>query len=367
MANLMAEFLATAWAVTAAMAPYLLLGFAVAGALSVWLSPAWIARHLGGRGLRPVLMSALCGIPLPLCSCSVLPVGASLRRAGAGPGALAAFLIATPQTGVDSLIVTGRLLSPAFAVFRVLAALLSGVVGGLLVAAFAPGKEMAREDSGSAAETQAGACHGTTTEPPGPEDADADAPSCCNHGEASSAPPSPAWRRAVRYGFATLVDDLALPLLAGIAVAALITLAVPPSWIDRWLGQGFLGMVAMMLLGIPMYICATGSVPVAAALLVKGASPGAALVFLMTGPATNAASLAALAKLLGVRATALYLAAVAGTALLAGFLLDATGHAARIRAAATCHPEALTPWEHAAAAVLIALIAASLVRRARRR
>ncbi len=365
MANLMMEFLATAWAVTAAMAPYLLLGFAVAGALSVWLSPAWIARHLGGRGLRPVLMSALCGIPLPLCSCSVLPVGASLRRAGAGRGALAAFLIATPQTGVDSLIVTGRLLSPAFAVFRVLAALLSGIVGGLLVAAFAPGKEMAREDPGPA-ETETCACHGTTTEPPCPEDIGAVAPSCC-HGEASSAPPSPAWRRALRYGFATLVDDLALPLLAGIAVAALITLAVPPSWIDRWLGQGFLGMVAMMLLGIPMYICATGSVPVAAALLVKGASPGAALVFLMTGPATNAASLAALAKLLGVHATALYLAAVAGTALLAGLLLDATGHAARIRAAATCHPESLAPWEHAAAAVLVALIAVSLVRRTRHR
>jgi hypothetical protein len=347
------EFGVAAWAMTAAMAPYLLLGFAIAGALSVWLSPAWVERHLGGRGFRPVLTATLLGIPLPLCSCGVLPVAASLRRAKASKGAVAAFLIATPQTGVDSLIITGRMLSPAFAVFRIFAALFSGVLGGMLVALFG-GKD---EPQDAPPATEKCGCHEGNDEHESP--AAAGQTPCC---QTTAATPS-AWCQALRHGFVTLIDDLALPLLAGIALAALITLAIPPDWVERWIGSGLRGMLVMMAVGMPMYICATGSVPVAAALLMKGISPGAALVFLMTGPATNAAALATLVKLLGVRAAVLYLVSVVASALIAGLALDSFGYAARIREAAACHPEQLAPWEHAAAVLLVLLLAAALGRR----
>jgi len=347
------------WAMLAAMAPWLLLGFVLAGAMSVWLSPAWIERHLGGRGWRPVLLAAVFGIPLPLCSCGVLPVAAALRHSGASRGAVGAFLIATPQTGVDSLLITARLLSPAFAVFRVLAAFFSGVLGGLLINWFAD-----EPPPGVASSPEAlSGCHCSGSNGGGPgaarggeEPADED---CCH----AAVAPEARWRQALHYGLVTLVDDLALPLLAGILVAGLIEMALPEDWVGQWFGTGMGGRLLMLVLGLPMYICATGSVPVAAALLTKGASPGAALVFLMTGPATNAAGLTTQLKLLGVSATGLYLLAVAGSALLAGTVLDAIGYETQIRAAAACHPERLTLGEHLAAGMLLILLAAALVRR----
>ncbi len=294
------------WGVLTEMAPYLLFGFLAAGLLSVLVSPRLVERHLGGGGLWPVVKSAAFGVPMPLCSCGVIPVAASLRRHGASRGAVTAFLIATPQDGVDSILVTYSLLGPVFAIFRPIAALLSGVIGGSLVAA---GNKLADAAAESSRCTEA----------------------CCDEQEAGKH-----WaRRILAYGFDALPRDIGRALLVGLAVAALISAIVPRDFFAPYLGGGVLAMLVMMLLGIPVYVCATASVPVAAALVLQaGVSPGAALVFLMTGPATNAATIVTVWKVMGRRTAVIYLATVAGTALAAGLALDSLYRAGNIVPAA---------------------------------
>lgn len=281
------------WAVLGEMAPYLLFGFIMAGFLSVFISPQAVERNLGGRGIWPVVKAALFGIPLPLCSCGVIPVAASLRSHGANRSSTTSFLLSTPQTGVDSILVTFSLLGPVFAVFRPLAALVTGLIGGSLVEVFdRDGKgEMPRPAQGDI---------GSST---GKEE----------HGK---------FYRAVQYGLVTLPQDIVKPLIVGLIVAAVIALALPDDFFAGLLGRGIWPMLAMMLAGIPIYVCATASVPVAAALMAKGISAGAALVFLMTGPATNAATITTIWKVLGKKTALIYLAAVAGCALVFGFILD---------------------------------------------
>jgi uncharacterized membrane protein YraQ (UPF0718 family) len=276
------------------MAPYILFGFLAAGVLSVMISPETVERHLGGRGFWPVFKASLFGVPLPLCSCSVIPVAASLRRHGASRGATVGFLISTPQTGVDSILVTWGLLGPLFGVFRPVAALFSGLVGGLLVDV--------QERSGSA-----------PSEPP----PDGEEACCCAHGEERGR-----LARILRYAFVTLPRDLARALLLGLLVAGVISALIPDGFFSGALGTGLGGMLLMMLVGIPLYVCATASVPIAAAMILKGVSPGAALVFLMTGPATNAATVATVWETMGPRTALTYLLAVGLTALTCGLALD---------------------------------------------
>lgn len=281
-------------AVLGEMAPYLLFGFFAAGVLSVFISAETVEKHLGGRGLGPVLKAAFWGVPLPLCSCSVIPVATSLRRHGAGRGATTAFLLSTPQTGVDSILVTYGLLGPVFAIFRPLAAFVTGLVGGALVNALGNG-------NGAGGGDQAEACHDE----------------CCAHKEQPGR-----FVRALYYGFVTLPRDIGKELIIGLLIAGLITALVPQDFFAEAIGPGLLQMLLMMAVGIPIYVCATASVPIAAALILKGVSPGAAFVFLMTGPATNAATIATIRKILGTRSAAIYLLTVAGMALVWGVLLD---------------------------------------------
>lgn len=281
------------WAVLTDMAPYLLFGFFIAGVLSVLIPPEKVEQHLGGRGLLSVLKAALFGIPLPLCSCSVIPVSASLRRHGAHRGAATSFLISAPQTGIDSILVTYSLLGPVFALFRPLAALVSGIVGGALV---------------TLTDTSTG---NTSGEGPSCEE------ECCAGGGGR-----PKFSRAIKFGFVTLPRDVGKPLLLGILVAGAIAALVPDDYFAGILGSGIGAMVVMLFLGIPVYVCATASVPVAAALIAKGVTPGAALVFLMTGAATNAATITTAWKMLGKRSAILYLGSVMLTALISGLVLD---------------------------------------------
>ncbi len=283
------EFLQAFWLVTAQMAPWLLLGFLVAGLLSVYVSPRWLERHLGGRGMGPVWKASLFGVPLPLCSCGVIPVAAGLRQHGASPAATTAFLLSTPQTGVDSIAVTGALLGPVYAVFRPVAALLTGVLGGGLVQ-LAEGRQPTVTDGSQASGTVA---HRSRL------------------------------RAALSYGFETLPRDIGKALTVGLVLAALITALVPAGWAEQFLGGGVLPVLVMMVVGIPLYVCATGSVPLAAGFIHAGVSPGAALAFLIAGPATNAATLATLTRILGRRTAAIYLATVAASAFAGGLLLDA--------------------------------------------
>ncbi len=289
-----AIFLISLWETILEMAPFLLFGFFVAGVLSILIQPEVVERHLGGSGIKQVVKAALFGVPLPLCSCGVIPVGASLRRSGASSGATTAFLISTPQTGVDSIMVTLSLLGPVFAVYRPVVSFVSGIIGGALVNIFG-----ADEDRGDHGSTKCvGECYTEDSK-------------------------ERSFIGAVKYGFITLPRDINKALIIGVLVAGLIAAIVPDDYFAALLGGGIASMLVMMLVGIPIYVCATASVPIAAALIAKGVSPGAALVFLMTGPATNAATITTIWKTMGRRTAGIYLGTVAGASILAGLLLDA--------------------------------------------
>jgi len=318
------------WGTIAEMSPYLLFGFFVAGLLSVLVSQQLVEKHLGGGVLWPLLKASIFGVPLPLCSCGVIPVSMSLHKHGASKGSTIAFLLSTPQTGVDSIFVTLSLLGPVFAVFRPVAALITGLVGGALVNVF--------EQGGKAQKSPPEKC---TDE-------------CCSTEKNGRAV------RGLKYGFITLPRDIGKAMLLGLAIAAFISALVPDGYFAEKLGTGIFAMVVMMFLGIPVYVCATASVPVAAALILKGLTPGAALVFLMTGPATNAASFITIWKALGRTTAIIYLATVAGCALLGGILLDLLATRADIEIAAHSHWMLPAVVKYASAVVLLAILGYAL-------
>lgn len=320
------------WITLGQMAPYLLFGFLFAGILSVLISPQTVERHLGSSGMGAVLKAAVFGIPLPLCSCGVIPVSASLRNHGASRSATTSFLISTPQTGVDSILVTYSLLGPVFAVFRPLASLVNGVIGGLLVALLEPKEELVRATGDRCAEE------------------------CCAGDERHSRPV-----RAIRYGFLSLPRDIGTSLLVGLAIAGVIAALVPEDYFAALLGVGIVGMIVMMAASIPLYVCATASVPIAAAFLAKGVSPGAVLVFLMTGPATNAATVSTIWKVLGRRTTFVYLGTMALTAIGSGFLLNAILSLEGISAIEHMHEEAPGWFGNVSAIVLLGILAFALI------
>jgi uncharacterized membrane protein YraQ (UPF0718 family) len=255
----------------------------------------------------------------------------SLHKHGASKGSTIAFLLSTPQTGADSIFVTLSLLGPVFAVFRPIAALVTGIVGGTLVNLF----DRKAKDIGMQPKKCSDECCG------GAE----------NHKKLA---------RGLKFGFVTLPQDIGKAMLLGLVVAAFISALVPDGFFAEKLGTGIFAMVVMMFLGIPVYVCATASVPVAAALILKGLTPGAALVFLMTGPATNAASLVTIWKTLGLRTALLYLLTVAGCALLSGIILDAIASGLDFQIV-TRHAHMLPPaLKYASAFVLLVVLIAAI-------
>lgn len=296
------------------MAPYLLFGFLAAGLISVFISPKTVERHLGGRKIWSSVKAALFGVPLPLCSCSVIPVSASLKKHGAGNGATTSFLLSTPQTGVDSILVTLSLLGPVWAIYRPLAALLSGIFGGILVSMFVRETEYSTSDSVESSGRAEDTCS--------TGDAGCASEACSLDASKSSAGLSGKVRNVFFYGFVTLPADIGRALLVGLFIAALITAVAPDDFFAAHLGPGILAILIMMAAGIPIYVCATASVPIAAALIMKGVPAGAVWAFLVTGPATNAATLATIWKVMGIRTTLIYLGTVVLTAIGGGLLLD---------------------------------------------
>ncbi|MDP8219443.1 MAG: SO_0444 family Cu/Zn efflux transporter [Candidatus Theseobacter exili] len=284
------------WNTLCEMSPYLLFGFLMAGILSIWITPELVEKHLGSHGLVPILKAAIFGIPLPLCSCGVIPVAASLRQHGASKAATLAFLLSTPQTGVDSIFVTYSLLGPVFAVFRPIVALLTGIAGGISLSEIEKSSNTASQVKGSITVCK---------------------DSCCKISKKGNR-----LREAINYGFSTLTADIAKPILIGLIIAASISALVPDNFFSILLGTGLGPKIVMMLAGIPVYVCATASVPVAAALIAKGITPGAAIVFLMTGPATNAAAITTIWKIMDKRTGIVYLITVAVSSLASGVLFD---------------------------------------------
>ena len=331
----MDEFRIAFWATLTQMSPYLLFGFLVAGVLSVFISPEFVERHLGGHGIWPLLKAALFGVPLPLCSCGVIPVTMSLRKHGASKGAAISFLLSTPQTGVDSILVTYGLLGPVYAIFRPVAALVTGLVGGAMVTVVDPDK--------------------------GPQQTEQCSDACC-----ADKNKTPKIVRVFRYGFVTLPRDIGKSMLVGLLIAAVIAAVIPKDYFAPFLGGGILAMIVMMLLGIPVYVCTTASVPVAVALISKGVSPGAALVFLMTGPATNAAAFTTIWASLGKRTALTYLATVAGSAMAAGLFLDRFFPNLDADVQAHAHEMEPSALGNIAAVVLLAILAWAIFSKYRR-
>lgn len=335
-------------------APWVLLGFAAAGAIHAWSPEGALARLLGGRGPGSVLKAALIGIPLPLCSCGVLPVAAGLRRRGAGRGATAAFLVSTPETGVDSIAATWALMDPLMTLLRPLAAFLTAMAAGLATNLLperpAPLPAPRPEPS---LRSGPGGCSG----------------GCCNG--ACPPPSGPGAKLAEGWGFVRdeMLPDIGKWLLVGVLLAGLIGAFLPPDALARLPGGEWASMLAMLTVAAPLYICATSSTPVAAALVLKGLSPGAALVLLLAGPATNAATIAVVGRILGRRAAPVYVGCIAACSLLMGwaanrlYALLGLDPAATLRNASAGLPPAVG---YAAAAVLVGLVAWSLARPGRR-
>ncbi|MBU2574211.1 MAG: SO_0444 family Cu/Zn efflux transporter [Elusimicrobia bacterium] len=294
---------------------YIIGGIFIAGLIHIFLDEAVIARRLGRSNFRSVLWAALLGAPLPLCSCGVIPAAVSLRKKGASKGAVLSFLISTPESGIDSFLLSLALLDPILAFSRPIAAFITAVIAGAAENRFGHPDKNGGPDHGH------GAC----------------CPSCA--GEAAPEKPAAGFKAkffdGMRYGFVEMLGDIGKWLIFGIVLAGVISYAFPQSFIERYLGSGWLSMVLMLIIGIPMYICASASTPIAAALLMKGLSPGAALVFLLAGPATNAAGLSVLSRIMGKRTVFIYLAAISVSALVLGGILNAVYAASGINATAS--------------------------------
>ncbi|MCM1292575.1 MAG: SO_0444 family Cu/Zn efflux transporter [Bacteroides sp.] len=276
------------------MAPYILLGFLIAGLMHAFVSSATMSRHLSGTGLRPVVKAALIGVPLPLCSCGVLPTAIAMRRGGASKAASTSFLIATPQSGADSIAATWSLLGPAFAVIRPIAALVTSVFGGVAVGRI--------EDKSAA------------------EDRHEHEAQLCDGGKRRSFVVRTI--EALRYGFVDLVDSIGSWLVVGLLIAAAITVYVPDGFFGGLGSTPLLSMLLVMVVAIPMYVCATGSIPIAMSLMLKGLSPGTALVLLMAGPAANFASFTLISREMGRRTAIIYVASISVGAIAFGLMID---------------------------------------------
>jgi len=269
------------------MSPYLLLGFFFAGVLRVVFPQRIITKYMGRRNFRSVLNASLLGIPLPLCSCGVLPTGIGFYKNGASRGSTISFLISTPQTGVDSILATYSLLGLPLAIIRPLVALLTGVFGGM---------------AGNLADK-----NGALKKP---------------HAVIEQEQPERSVKELFRYGFVELLQDISKWLIIGMLVAALLSVLIPGDFFTDRISSEYLAMILMLAASVPLYICATGSIPIAAVLLMKGLSPGAALVLLMAGPATNIATMAVIGNAMGKKTLWIYLSSIIGGALVFGILIN---------------------------------------------
>ena len=287
----MGLFIKEMWNLCIEMAPYLLLGMLVSGLISIFIDSSFIYKHIGGKNIGSILKSTIFGIPLPLCSCGVIPVAATLRESGASKGSTVSFLVSTPQTGVDSIFLTYGMLGPVFALFRPLAALFSGIFSGVVINTLDDDVHHHSSDTGKNSKTK-----------------------------------DPIDKRilsGIKYGFITLPQDIVTPLIQGLIVAAAIAIFIPPDFIAKHFSSStYIQFIMMLAVSLPIYVCATASIPIAVALMAKGITPGAVFVFLMAGPATNASSIAIIKNILGKRTLYHYVALISFTAILFGIILD---------------------------------------------
>ncbi len=318
--DLLQNYLSETWLLIAEMGPYLLLGFLVAGALHRWISEAWIESKLGKPGLKSIVLASLVGVPMPLCSCGVIPVTASLRDKGASKGAAASFLTSTPQTGVDSILATWGMLGPVFAIYRVIVAFVSGIAVGTLVDRF------------------------------GAQEISPASPKSNPHEK------KPTWAESLRYGMLTMPADIAASLTIGFLLAGIISALAPDNLLANLPGGVYSSILLTTLIAVPFYICSTGSIPLALALIASGLPVSAALVLLIAGPATNIATIATMRKTLGGRETAIYVGSVILTSWVAALIFHQflnTG----VFAGQHLHEMETGLWKHISGIALMGILA----------
>lgn len=319
----------------AEMAPYLLFGFLVAGVLYAFVPQSFYRNHLSKPNIWSVIKAAILGVPLPLCSCGVLPTAVSLRKNGASRGATTSFLIATPQTGIDSIAATYSLLTPAFAVIRPVAALVTAIVGGSVV-----NFEDRNNPRRNAREVDT-----------------IDAPEAKTFGGKIAT--------ALKYGYVDMIQNIGKWLIIGLLIAAAITVFVPDGFFTTFARYPLLSMIAVVIVAVPMYVCSTGSIPIALSLMLKGLSPGAAFVLLMAGPAANFASIIIVGKALGKRAAATYLGTIILGAIAFGLCIDYILPKEWFQTAMTathigCHV-AFSPFQAVCSVVLVLLLINAII------
>lgn len=312
------------------MAPYLILGFLLAGLMHAFVPNTLYRRYVGQNSFRSVFNAAMLGIPLPLCSCGVIPTAMSLRKEGASKGATISFLIATPQTGVDSIIATYSLMGLPFAVVRPIVALATALFGGCLVNKL--DNTLNETVISETEESTAGTPHRSFGEK---------------------------LKTALHYAFVDMMQDIGKWLVIGLVVAGLITVFVPDSFFAVFADKPLLSMLLVLAFAIPMYLCATGSIPIAVALMLKGLSPGTALVLLMAGPAINAASILVISKVMGKKTLTLYLTSIISGAIIFGlgidYLLPREWFTAPLAQMQSCHHDGIN-YLHLGSFILLAIL-----------
>lgn len=327
------NILSEIWFLLCEMSPFLLLGFMLAGLMHEFVPNTLYTRYLGKPTFGSVVLAALFGVPLPLCSCGVIPTAMGIRREGASKGATISFLIATPQTGVDSIIATYSLMGLPFAVIRPVVALLTAIFGGTLCNAL--------DNDNVDDNLNLNANHNDDKKP-------------------TSSSSSKRLLRAFAYAFGEMMEDIGKWLAVGLVVAGIITAAVPDSWFVVFQDNTLYSILFVLLFSIPMYLCATGSIPIAMALMLKGLTPGAALVLLMAGPACNAASILVVGKVLGKRTMLIYLVSIVVGAIVSGYVIDymlpREWFNAPISHYAACHEEGVGLFSYLCTAFLLACL-----------
>lgn len=303
MLELVYTFMNSIWILSLKMSPYLLIGFLFAAIIHIFLPISYVSQKLGGENLKTVIKATLLGIPLPLCSCSVLPVATTLRQRGAGKAPTLSFLITTPVTGIDSIFVTYSLMGAAFTLSRIFISIVIGIVAGSLVILIDKyNHDELRDNSLSICNSNCSSCTTNIIQ--------------------DSVSRIYKLKEAFLFAFKKLPEELSQPIILGLIIAGLISTLIPEGSLTKYLGSGIFSVIIATILGIPMYVCATGSIPVAVTMLLKGMSPGAAFAFLIAGPVTNPISITTINKILGKRYLLLYIITVFIVAIFSGLVVD---------------------------------------------
>ncbi len=295
-----------------AMAPYILFGLLFAGVLHEVVPDTLVTKHLGKENIWSVIKSTLFGIPLPVCSCGVIPLATSIKKSGASKGATLSFLISTPITGVDSILATYGIFGWIFTLYRAITSMIIAMIAGILTNLFDKDEKPQVPKFTISSPTL-----GVT---PIFKQKDKDAVSCCSTG--TVAKKSFSLTRAFKYAFVTLLGDIAKPLFWGLILGALITIAIPANLSEILIEYSWLSYIIVIAIAVPMYVCATASLPIAAGLMLSGVSAGAAFVFLSAGPATNTVTMGVVKKMLGTRSLYIYLGSIIIGSILFGLVLD---------------------------------------------